>query len=63
MLKPRGQWRVQQLHLFHPPRSRPAWSELSPEIRNEVVGLLAEMFREHQRREENRNAEGGNVDE
>ena len=63
MLKPRAEWRAQQLHLFHPPRRRPAWSDLSPEIQNEVVGLLAQMLRAHQRRKEQGNVEGGKVDE
>jgi len=50
MLKRKSDARVQQLHLFHPPRSGPEWYSLPQPIRDEVVSLLASLFRAKARR-------------
>jgi len=39
-----------QLLLFQPPRERPQWRMLSPEIQQETIRLLTQMFQDHQSR-------------
>jgi hypothetical protein len=36
-----------QLLLFQPPRERPQWGMLSPEIQQETIRLLTQMFQGH----------------
>lgn len=53
--------RAPQIELFHPPPKIPAWPKLPREIRQKTVELLAQLLREHSRRNltRHREKEGG----
>lgn len=39
--------RARQLPLFEPPRQRPSWETMPPEVRQEIERLLSRMLRDH----------------
>jgi hypothetical protein len=63
MLMRNSRRRVEQLNLFHPPRTTPSWTTLPPEVREEVLALLAQLFREHHHRQIMASSKGGTPNE
>ena len=39
--------RPEQLNLFHPPRRLPQWKEMSNDVEQNVIDLLAQMLCDH----------------
>ena len=50
--------RLEQLHLFHPPRRLPAWEDLPAVSRQTVTRLLAHILQEHHKRVDSQDEEG-----